>query len=338
MSGSATQRSGVASVVPARAASTTPASPSGGNAYDRRMCRDLPARDGPCARSRSPAAGRSPTRQRAGAGPRPRRPAGRLRRAARRAGRLRRPGGRRAARAPAAHRGARAPSARRRDGDRPGARRAAGRPGAGDPARGDRGVATSQWAAPASSRPARAGGVAGSTPASPGTDPAPLGARQRRRTAAALRRLGHAAQGPGPARRRRSPRSRTCPGHASWSARCDRDPEYVAAVARADRPARARGPGALRRPAHGRRSTRLRTPRPTCRAASRAETYGMVVTEALARGIPVLAAAVDGVPETARPDRTGRCPASWCPRTTPPRSPRRCAAGSASRTCGAPAA
>ncbi|MFE0043473.1 glycosyltransferase family 4 protein [Streptomyces albireticuli] len=32
--------------------------------------------------------------------------------------------------------------------------------------------------------------------------------------------------------------------------------------------------------------------------ASRAETYGMVVTEALARGVPVLATAVDGVPET----------------------------------------
>jgi glycosyltransferase involved in cell wall biosynthesis len=31
---------------------------------------------------------------------------------------------------------------------------------------------------------------------------------------------------------------------------------------------------------------------------SRAEPYGMVVTEALARGIPVLATAVDGVPET----------------------------------------
>jgi glycosyltransferase involved in cell wall biosynthesis len=30
---------------------------------------------------------------------------------------------------------------------------------------------------------------------------------------------------------------------------------------------------------------------------SRAETYGMVVTEALARGIPVLATQVDGVPE-----------------------------------------
>jgi glycosyltransferase involved in cell wall biosynthesis len=39
---------------------------------------------------------------------------------------------------------------------------------------------------------------------------------------------------------------------------------------------------------------------------SRAETYGMVVTEALARGIPVLATAVGGVPEAvgAAPDGT----------------------------------
>lgn len=41
---------------------------------------------------------------------------------------------------------------------------------------------------------------------------------------------------------------------------------------------------------------------------SRAESYGMVVTEALARGIPVLAAAVDGVPET-----LGRAPGGALP-------------------------
>ncbi len=42
--------------------------------------------------------------------------------------------------------------------------------------------------------------------------------------------------------------------------------------------------------------------------ASRGETYGMVVTEALARGIPVLATAVGGVPEALGP-RAGRQPA-----------------------------
>ena len=41
---------------------------------------------------------------------------------------------------------------------------------------------------------------------------------------------------------------------------------------------------------------------------SRAETYGMVLTEALARGIPVVAAAVDGVPET-----LGRAPDGGVP-------------------------
>ncbi|TQM15035.1 glycosyltransferase family 4 protein [Pseudonocardia kunmingensis] len=41
---------------------------------------------------------------------------------------------------------------------------------------------------------------------------------------------------------------------------------------------------------------------------SRAETYGMVVTEALARGIPVLACAVGGVPET-----LGRAPGGTVP-------------------------
>ena len=41
---------------------------------------------------------------------------------------------------------------------------------------------------------------------------------------------------------------------------------------------------------------------------SRVECYGMVVTEALARGIPVLAAAVGGVPETLGHDPAGRMP------------------------------
>ncbi|SEG67107.1 Glycosyl transferases group 1 [Thermomonospora echinospora] len=51
---------------------------------------------------------------------------------------------------------------------------------------------------------------------------------------------------------------------------------------------------------------------------SRAETYGMVVTEALARGIPVLATAVDAVPQT-----LGRAPDGGVPGLlTPPEDPR----------------
>jgi glycosyltransferase involved in cell wall biosynthesis len=41
---------------------------------------------------------------------------------------------------------------------------------------------------------------------------------------------------------------------------------------------------------------------------SRAETYGMVVTEALARGIPVLASDAGGLPETLGHDQDGRVP------------------------------
>jgi glycosyltransferase involved in cell wall biosynthesis len=46
---------------------------------------------------------------------------------------------------------------------------------------------------------------------------------------------------------------------------------------------------------------------------SRAESYGMVLTEALARGIPVLAAAVGGVPETLGHDPDGRVPGILVP-------------------------
>ena len=46
---------------------------------------------------------------------------------------------------------------------------------------------------------------------------------------------------------------------------------------------------------------------------SRAETYGMVVTEALARGIPVLAADAGGVPETLGHDPDGHVPGILVP-------------------------
>jgi glycosyltransferase involved in cell wall biosynthesis len=46
---------------------------------------------------------------------------------------------------------------------------------------------------------------------------------------------------------------------------------------------------------------------------SRAETYGLVVTEALARGLPVVAANVGGVPEALGADDRGRRPGLLVP-------------------------
>ncbi|WP_242906516.1 glycosyltransferase family 4 protein [Actinomadura terrae] len=50
---------------------------------------------------------------------------------------------------------------------------------------------------------------------------------------------------------------------------------------------------------------------------SRAETYGMVVTEALARGVPVLATAVDALPETLGHDPEGGVPGLLVPPDDP---------------------
>ena len=47
--------------------------------------------------------------------------------------------------------------------------------------------------------------------------------------------------------------------------------------------------------------------------ASRAETYGMVVTEALARGLPVIATAVGGLPEALGRTSDGRRPGLLVP-------------------------
>ena len=47
--------------------------------------------------------------------------------------------------------------------------------------------------------------------------------------------------------------------------------------------------------------------------ASRAETYGMVVTEALARGLPVIATAVGGLPEALGRTDDGRRPGLLVP-------------------------
>jgi glycosyltransferase involved in cell wall biosynthesis len=51
--------------------------------------------------------------------------------------------------------------------------------------------------------------------------------------------------------------------------------------------------------------------------ASRAETYGMVLTEALAHGLPVIAASVGGVPEAVGRDDRGLVPGILCPPDDP---------------------
>ena len=61
---------------------------------------------------------------------------------------------------------------------------------------------------------------------------------------------------------------------------------------------------------------------------SRAEPYGMVVTEALAHGVPVLGTAVDGLPEALGRAASGVLPGNWCSPGTPSRWLVRCGAGS----------
>ena len=67
--------------------------------------------------------------------------------------------------------------------------------------------------------------------------------------------------------------------------------------------------------------------------ATRAESYGMVAAEALARGIPVIGSDVGGLPDTVGQTRTDACRGCWCPRATRPPWRTRCGAGSRTTCC-----
>jgi glycosyltransferase involved in cell wall biosynthesis len=132
--------------------------------------------------------------------------------------------------------------------------------------------------------------------APPGVDPAPLaagtdGASRLLCVASVTHRKGHDVLVEALARL----------GEFAWSCECvgalSRDPGYVAQVRRLIAAYRLDGRVCLAGPRTDARLAATYAAADLMVLASRAEAYGMVVTEALARGIPVLATDVDGVPE-----------------------------------------
>jgi glycosyltransferase involved in cell wall biosynthesis len=92
-----------------------------------------------------------------------------------------------------------------------------------------------------------------------------------------------------------------------------RDPAHVVAVRRAVERAGLGGRVRLAGPRTGADLAAAYAAADLLVLPSRAESYGMVVTEALARGIPVLAAAAGGVPETLGRAPDGRVPGLLVP-------------------------
>ena len=166
------------------------------------------------------------------------------------------------------------------------------------------------------------------TSPSPASMP-PTSRRGRRRRGAALRRRGDPRQGPRRAARcardarrpalalpvRRQPRARPGVRGAVCAAASSTAGSTTACASRG------RGPEPISTAA---------TARPTCWCSpSRAETYGMVVTEALARGLPVVAAEVGGVPEALGHGADGTRPGLLVPPGRPGRArATRCGPGS----------
>ncbi len=195
-------------------------------------------------------------------------------------------------------------------------------------------VTTSEWSRRWVRRPLRAARRAGVTSPRPGVDPADLADGKRAGgellcVAAVTPDKGHDVLLAALAEVADLPWHLTCVGSL------DRDRALVDAAAAAMRPSSA-SPTGSPGPAHCRRARSTRpTPRPTCWCWPPArESWGMVVTESLARGLPVLATEVGGLPEALGSTAAGGRPACWCRPTTRRDGLGRCAAGCSTRRSG----
>jgi len=148
--------------------------------------------------------------------------------------------------------------------------------------------------------------------APPGVDPAPLapgtdGASRLLCVASVTHRKGHDVLVEALARL----------SGLAWTCECvgalSRDPGYVAGVRRLIGAYRLGGRVRLAGPRTAAKLAATYAAADLVVLASRAETYGMVVTEALARGIPVLATGVDGVPEALGRGGDGGLPGTLVP-------------------------
>jgi glycosyltransferase involved in cell wall biosynthesis len=107
----------------------------------------------------------------------------------------------------------------------------------------------------------------------------------------------------------------------AWDCVCvgtlDRDADFVAAIGRQVRGLGLDGRISFPGPRVGAALASMYAAADLMILASRAETYGMALTEALAHGLPVIASSVGGVPEAVGLDDTGRVPGILCPREDP---------------------